>query len=351
MSNNNVEKSLKVGDFVFAKLSSYRPWPAKVMATEEFKYTVYFYGTGNFGLRLNSSDIFLFSEDNKARFGKIDKSKDGFKKGMDEIECAIKGNDIGPEIENFNIEHLTNSKKKKISGSKKEENRNPLENRKEETKKTTKENQGLKNISRKSKRGIEIHRADKTDSPAPKKRLPASESTSTPNATRSPIQKKVEECIESRVKESRHADPSKHELLEFEAKLLMLIKEVKKSLAVTIDTHETDHCVRKLMEIKLDSNKITAMILKKNPNCVETIKRLKTYGGRKSDRENENFLKNAEKIRSIAKEIYNSFKCVFNIEKKVSFWLQFTEICSDFDKKTSNMSEEEKLNLVHEFEI
>lgn len=54
-------------------------------------------------------------------------------------------------------------------------------------------------------------------------------------------------------------------------------------------------------------------MLKKNPNCVETIKRLRRYIGNcknweLSDEEKKAFSENAEKIREHADTIYNIFK-------------------------------------------
>jgi hypothetical protein len=41
--------TFKVGDFVFAKVKGYRPWPAKIVAVVSKKYSVYFYGTQEVG--------------------------------------------------------------------------------------------------------------------------------------------------------------------------------------------------------------------------------------------------------------------------------------------------------------
>lgn len=58
---------------------------------------------------------------------------------------------------------------------------------------------------------------------------------------------------------------------------------------------------------------ITAVMLKKNPTCVETIKRLRRYVGniknwKFSNDEKNKFQPKTEKIRKEAIEIYNSFK-------------------------------------------
>lgn len=54
-------------------------------------------------------------------------------------------------------------------------------------------------------------------------------------------------------------------------------------------------------------------MLKKNPNCVETMKRLRRYVGnikswKFSDEDKRKFNEKAEKIRKEAIEIYNKFK-------------------------------------------
>ncbi len=46
--------TFKVGDFVFAKVKGYRPWPAKIVSVVSKKYSVYFYGTEEVGKNIKA---------------------------------------------------------------------------------------------------------------------------------------------------------------------------------------------------------------------------------------------------------------------------------------------------------
>lgn len=59
--------------------------------------------------------------------------------------------------------------------------------------------------------------------------------------------------------------------------------------------------------------KVTPTMLKKNPNCVETMKRLRKYVGNAkawnmADEERIKFDFQAQQIRTKAEQIYNQFK-------------------------------------------
>jgi hypothetical protein len=54
--------TFNVGDFVFAKVKGYRPWPAKILSVASKKYSVYFYGTKDIGKNIKAkiSNHYLF---------------------------------------------------------------------------------------------------------------------------------------------------------------------------------------------------------------------------------------------------------------------------------------------------
>lgn len=63
----------------------------------------------------------------------------------------------------------------------------------------------------------------------------------------------------------------------------------------------------------LSALKITKLMLIKNPNCVETIKRLRRYVGNTKNWEisedaKKEFIAKTEEVRRVAVEIYDSFK-------------------------------------------
>ncbi|KAG4066937.1 hypothetical protein HA402_007685 [Bradysia odoriphaga] len=89
-------KSFIVGDYVFAKVKGYPPWPAKITSIDKKKYKVYFYGTGETA-NLKIEDCFHYLE-TKAKYAN-DKclKKAHFQTAVDQIEQAIAtGEDAAP---------------------------------------------------------------------------------------------------------------------------------------------------------------------------------------------------------------------------------------------------------------
>lgn len=74
---------------------------------------------------------------------------------------------------------------------------------------------------------------------------------------------------------------------------------------------------------------MTQTILKKNPNCVETIKRMCVYVGNTEDwnwsaEEKSAFIEKAEKLRNISDEIYQQFQNLFVVPDGMTFSEFFT---------------------------
>ncbi|XP_037943858.1 hepatoma-derived growth factor-related protein 3-like [Teleopsis dalmanni] len=79
-----------MGQFVFAKIRGYVPWPAKIIGVEKYFYRVMYYGDGNQTNRLKHSAIFDYAE-YKGKFVKKSTLKNKkFAEGIEEIEHAIK---------------------------------------------------------------------------------------------------------------------------------------------------------------------------------------------------------------------------------------------------------------------
>ncbi|XP_023344650.1 hepatoma-derived growth factor-related protein 2 [Eurytemora carolleeae] len=76
----------ETGDLVFAKVKGYPPWPARIsgLASGQ-KYKIYFYGTYETST-LKSEDIWFYNEETKSRFGNKYMKKKGYKEGMYQIE-------------------------------------------------------------------------------------------------------------------------------------------------------------------------------------------------------------------------------------------------------------------------
>lgn len=99
------------------------------------------------------------------------------------------------------------------------------------------------------------------------------------------------------------------DFISAEKLLLDLDFKIKQTLQLT--SANPDACLALLEELK--ELKITPLILKKNPHCVETMKRLRRYVGNTknwqfTEEQKLQFNEKAEKLRKISIEIYNSFK-------------------------------------------
>lgn len=102
--------------------------------------------------------------------------------------------------------------------------------------------------------------------------------------------------------------------------------------------------------------KVTPLILKKHPSCVETMKKLRKYVGNTkswdmSSEEEVKFQEKAEKIREHAELIYNNFKKMFVIPDGKNFLDVFNEEVKEFKKKTEHMTSDEVLLLIDEDDI
>lgn len=345
-------KTFNSGDFVFAKLKGFRPWPAKVMLTEgKYKYCVFFYGTEEFSKRLKPANLFDYHQF-KVKYGKKDSStKNRFNAALQEIEAALNGNDIGPAIENFDldkvlaksdkcelIEHEVHSDELDFdenSGIEEEETHKPIKVKSEkQAASSVTISQQLKNqdensnqITKKGrgKRALE----DKNDSPAPKRKRVSAKSKQTdfeePEIT---------------------VDPVKEKLLEVEVSLFNLHLQIIKYLGPHHKPN-TKACIKSLEQMKELSAEFTQIMLKKNPNCVETVKKLKFYvpdTDRYKMKENEKIasLEAAKKIRELAEEIYEKIKEVFNFqnrEEEDSFWIEFEVIVDTFREETDKFDD------------
>lgn len=99
------------------------------------------------------------------------------------------------------------------------------------------------------------------------------------------------------------------EMIKIEHSLLECDHTIKSTLQLT--SADPDKCLVLLSQLK--ALPVTSLMLKKNPHCVETIKRLRRYVGntknwKYSDEEKRLFNEKAERVRKDAIEIYNKFK-------------------------------------------
>lgn len=102
-----------------------------------------------------------------------------------------------------------------------------------------------------------------------------------------------------------------------EVNLLQYDVDIKSSLQLT--SADTARCISVLEKYK--TLEVTALMLKKNPQVAETIKRLRRYVGNTkewnmSDDQTAEFNEKAAKIRKLAELIYKNFKVTASIEFK-----------------------------------
>lgn len=141
--------------------------------------------------------------------------------------------------------------------------------------------------------------------------------------------------------------------LKLERELVELNWEIKS--CVGLAAADPERCVE-LME-QYQKLKVTPTMLKKNPNCVETMKRLRKYVGNTkawnlADEERIKFDFYAQQIRVKAEQIYSQFRTMFPVpEGSVTFSEIFCEELSKFEQATKHLSQEELYLLVDEADI
>lgn len=149
---------------------------------------------------------------------------------------------------------------------------------------------------------------------------------------------------------STKSTSEKDKILELESSLLELEHLIKSS--VGLNGAQPDKCIEHLSEFK--KLKITALMLKKHPNCVETMKRLRRYVGNvkaweMNDTLRSDFEDKAQVIRVHAEEIYSSFKKLFNFNTESQPFYDFFMVkLKEFTELTSHMTQEEVQELIVE---
>lgn len=309
-------------------MKGYAPWPAKITKVERNKYSVYFYGTSEVSQNLKSEDLFEFVE-NKSKFvTEKNLKRKFFSAAVQQIERAIEGKEDSIKIDANTKLHNQASLILEPNGI------NVLT--------STEKNDNLANVKEKLKH--------KQNNPVLNQKFLSPSKFST-------LIKKMgdsEKVSRSgrKIKPKKYLDATENEYFSQKRKQANFLNEESKKIKTNIDSDveiesnmlELDHmikstaglnganpdkCILHLNEFKqLNLNQI---ILKKHPNCVETIKRLRRYVGNVKtwDMEQtmiEKFNEQAKEIRSIAEEIYNNFKKIFEFySENLTFWEYFME--------------------------
>ncbi|XP_052894645.1 hepatoma-derived growth factor-related protein 2-like isoform X2 [Anopheles moucheti] len=410
------KKSFEVGDLVFAKVKGYPFWPAKITLIGKSKDSVYFYGTGEIG-NVKKGDMYPY-ESSKEKFSteKFMKRK-GFKEALMQIESALSGDDPSPlafdvaavqsgmddTLESqqtsisaaettFNESHVSaNSTAYNVSKVKLETSENDNTNTPQTASSHAKSNSNTKaSATKKANSALAMvpnNGAQKKvfDSPVPLQDAVGATDTKEIVSQRGRIikQKRFKDGDEE---ESTGGSPPKKKaaktttkaaplsttpgtkknldafdkladerlfVLKLERQLVELNLEVKSS--VKLNGADPERCV-KLME-QYENLSVTPTILKKNPNCVETMKRLRKYVGNAKawnldDKQKLKFDFQAQLIRQKAEQIYARFKDILGMpDSEMPFWDWFVQQVNTFGQRTQHLTQEELYLLSDEKEL
>ena len=86
-----VKSSFSPGDYVFAKVKGYPPWPAQVLAlaSKSTAFRVYFFGTYE-NANVKKNDLWPYNQENITKFGGANVLKrKGYQQGLNEIEEEV----------------------------------------------------------------------------------------------------------------------------------------------------------------------------------------------------------------------------------------------------------------------
>lgn len=107
--DTSAEHYFNIGDYVFAQVKGYLPWPAKITECDKKMYMVYFYGTGKRS-HIKIEDLFPYKEYKEKFSTETNLEYSSFHQAMDQIEAELNGKDSGhidlPVIANVATEHV-----------------------------------------------------------------------------------------------------------------------------------------------------------------------------------------------------------------------------------------------------
>lgn len=134
--------------------------------------------------------------------------------------------------------------------------------------------------------------------------------------------------------------------LKTETQLLNLDVRIKSSLGLKhADPEACLNTLDEMLELKL-----SPLMLKKHPEVVETIKKLRKYVGNitawnMTEEEKQIFTFKAANIRAKSEHVYNKIKSMFLVPYDKSFWEVFADELKEFNKQTECLASEEKYQL------
>ncbi|BES96996.1 Lens epithelium-derived growth factor (LEDGF) [Nesidiocoris tenuis] len=148
-------------------------------------------------------------------------------------------------------------------------------------------------------------------------------------------------------------EEAKHKKRVLDVEYVLVDADVRIRNALSLTNANPKKCLEQLDRIK--QAPITALMLKKQPQILRTLRKLKKYVGNATSwnmtaEEIAEFDAQTEIIRTKAKEVINSFKTLFFMSSGVSFWDHFSRELADFNCKTKHMTVEEVFSIISDFE-
>ncbi|XP_055317671.1 hepatoma-derived growth factor-related protein 2-like isoform X2 [Sitodiplosis mosellana] len=170
-----------------------------------------------------------------------------------------------------------------------------------------------------------------------------------PSESQTPIAKIQRKADEISTSAESHGEIKVSQIIMNEVNLLQYDVDIKSSLQLS--SADTSRCISVLEKYK--NLEVTALMLKKNPQVAETIKRLRRYVGNTkewnfTDEQRIEFNDKATKIRKLAEIIYKNFKKLFSFPPHLSFWQGFTDEVQSFKEQTKSLTHEELITLTED---
>lgn len=165
------------------------------------------------------------------------------------------------------------------------------------------------------------------------------------------VKKEIQEKYQDKLIQLEHkmAFDDKKEKLEYlkmEAQLLDIDVRIKSSLS--LKQADPESCLKYLDELL--AVKISPLMVKKHPEVVDTIKKLRKYVGnttcwQMTDEETHIFASKAASIRSKAEHVYNKIKSLFMVPYGKSFWDIFAQELKEFNESIKGMKIDDVFGL------
>ncbi|XP_037956337.1 uncharacterized protein LOC119685974 [Teleopsis dalmanni] len=357
-----VFKRFNVGDYVFARLQGYPPWPAKVTSGSTRNYKVFFFGTADTAT-IKVQNIFKYKE-NKNKFCTARKlNQPNFCKAIQEIEDAIKANNTCSDKDVATRRANRKVLQKGVSAEAKPSKITNSNNPRAATVKLNYNNMLFamlpsqkciaitfgknkpKSFSSVSER-VEWEATARNKAESLKERLEIGEIT--PDLVKNmPIVEVPFEDLNSEISAILNAKMVERKtVLIAEKDFVALFQQLRKCLG--LKSASVDRCLDILDKIKMFQ--INKLSLLRNPDCIDIMRRLCRYVGNLanwnlSSDDLARFVTKAATIREKAISIYNNFKKLCNYNGEKQFWNEFSEEANAFEELTRNFTVEHRLLL------